>query len=429
MKIYSLSNIPKEDFDRIMNRSNDDSANVVQTVQSIVQDVRKNGNKVIQKYTKMFDKADLTDFIVSQNEVERAYNQVSEDRIAAIKQAAKNIRAFHEHQLPYTVETTMSPVEGITLWREWRSIERVGMYVPGGKALYPSTVLMTCIPAQVAGCKEIVITTPPNERGEVLPELLIAADIAGVTTIYKIGGAQAIAALAYGTETIQPVYKIFGPGNTFVTTAKEVVSRDIAIDMPAGPSEVLVIADESANAQFIATDLMADAEHGEDSACVLITTSKRVAKEVTDYIQEMIVDIPSKEYIRKSLDAYGAIIYVNTLEEAIHFSNQYAPEHLQIMTDDNNAVLKQISNAGSVFLGTWTSKSSGDYATGANHVLPTGKRATSYPPLGIDAFGKWMQVQECTKEGLYLIRNTVELFGEMEQLPAHVLSTKIRFNI
>lgn len=286
---------------------------------------------------------------------------------------------------------------------------------------------MTALPAQISGCKEIIMCSPPRGDGQIPSATLVAADMIGLKKIYKIGGVEAIAAMTYGTETVPAVYKIFGAGNSFVTAAKILAREIISIDMPAGPSEVFIISDETANPKYIAADLLADGEHGEDSACVLLTTSKKVAEETKKEIEKQLIFLSTRKYAEESLKRYGLFAVVQTMQEAIDFTNEYAPEHLEIMTKSSRSVAKKIKNAGSIFLGNWTSKSSGDYATGANHVLPTGGMAKMYPPLGVDAYGKWMQVQECTKEGLKNIKETIEVMAEIEQLPAHKNSVSIRF--
>jgi len=286
---------------------------------------------------------------------------------------------------------------------------------------------MTAIPAIIAGCKEIVICSPAKEDGQIPAATLVAADMVGIKNIYKVGGAEAIAAMTFGTETIPQVYKIFGAGNSFVTAAKTIAQKIISIDMPAGPSEVFIIADETANPAFIAADLLADGEHGEDSACVLVTTSEKIAQQTNNEIEKQLRKLTTQARAKMALDRYGLICFVDTLREAVEFANNYAPEHLEIMTKNADSLVGNIVNAGSVFIGRWTSKSCGDYATGANHVLPTGGMAKMYPPLGVDSFGKWMQVQKCTKNGLLQIKETIETIAEVEKLPAHKQSTSIRF--
>ena len=356
-----------------------------------------------------------------------AFFHVYKKTATALKQMIKNITFVQKAQLTKKIDTVVESEKGIKVWREWRPIEKVGLYIPGGKAIYPSSVLMTAIPAQIAGCQEIIMCSPPHEDGQIPPATLVAANIIGIKKIFKIGGAEAIAAMTYGTETIPNVYKVFGAGNSYVTVAKMIAREIISIDMPAGPSEVFIIADETANPKFIAADLLADGEHGEDSACVLITTSKFIAEMTIKEIKKQLLNLATRKYAEESLKRYGLLAIVESMEEAINFTNEYAPEHLEIMTKNNRLIVRKINNAGSIFLGDWTSKSSGDYATGANHVLPTGGMAKMYPPLGVDAFGKWMQVQECTKEGLKKIKKTIEVMAEVEQLPAHKNSVSIRF--
>jgi histidinol dehydrogenase len=390
--------------------------------------IQKQGDKMIfQKYQQRFGKENYQLIQVTKEEIKKAYSEVDDSTIKALSQMIKNITLVQKAQLTKKIDTVVQSEDGIKVWREWRPIEKVGLYIPGGKAIYPSSVLMTAIPAQISDCREIIMCSPPRGDGQIPSATLVAADMIGLKKIYKIGGVEAIAAMTYGTETIPNVYKIFGAGNSFVTAAKMIARDVISIDMPAGPSEVFIIADETANPKFIAADLLADGEHGEDSACVLLTTSKKVAEETKREIEKQLVSLSTRKYAEESLKRYGLLAVVQTMKEAINFTNNYAPEHLEIMTKSSRSVTKKIKNAGSVFLGNWTSKSSGDYATGANHVLPTGGMAKMYPPLGVDAYGKWMQIQECTREGLKNIQKTIETIAEVEQLPAHKNSVSIRF--
>lgn len=428
MKVIQLKNLSKKEYQRIVKRSFGQNSDILPKVKEIMEKVKIEGDKIIlEKYQKRFGKDAYKTIRVTSEEIKRAYNTVDKKVIQSLSQMMKNIRLVHEAQLGEKINEQVFPEKGISVWREWRPIEKVGLYIPGGKAIYPSSVLMTAIPAQIAGCKEMVMCTPPGEDGQIPPATLIAADMIGLTNIYKVGGAEAIAAMAYGTETISKVYKIFGAGNAYVTAAKMLAFGEVAIDMPAGPSEIFIIADETANPAYIAADLLADGEHGEDSACVLITTSKKIAQQTITEIKRQLPKLATKKRVRESIRRYGLFAVVDSLDEAIEFTNEYAPEHLEIMTKDPAVLVKKIKNAGSVFLGDWTTKSSGDYATGANHVLPTGGMAKMYPPLGVDAFGKWMQIQECTKEGLQNIKNTIETIAEVEQLPAHRNSVAIRF--
>lgn len=428
MKIIKLKNLSKKDYSRIINRAAGNYQDVIPVVRNIMDDVKQNGDSALIKYFRKFNGISAKYSIqVSENEIKDAYKQVDRQFIKAIKQMIKNITAVQKAQLKTKKENTVTTEKGISVWRQWRPIEKVGIYIPGGKATYPSSVLMTAIPAQIAGCSEIIMCSPAKSDGKIPSPTLVAADMLGIKKIYKVGGAEAIAAMTYGTETISKVYKIFGAGNAFVTAAKMEAIQAVSIDMPAGPSEVLVIADESSNPKFIAADLLADSEHGEDSACVLLTTSTRIAEETNQEIEKQIKNLSTRERAKKSLEKYGLIAIVESLDEAVKFTNEYAPEHLEIMTKNAGQIVKKITNAGSIFLGNWTCKASGDYATGANHVLPTGGMAKMYPPLGVDAFGKWMQVQKCTKAGLKIIKETIETIAVIEQLPAHKNSVSERF--
>lgn len=428
MKVMRLKNLSKRDYEKVLKRSAGNYQAVILVVKSIMDDVKQNGNKALIKYSKKFNDVPANYSIqVSKKEIKDAYTQVDKQFIKSIKQIIKNITAVQKAQLKSKKDTTVNTEKGISVWRQWRPIEKVGLYIPGGKAAYPSSVLMTAIPAKIAGCKEIIMCSPAKPDGKIPAPTLVAANMIGLKKIYKVGGAEAIAAMVYGTQTIPNVYKIFGAGNAYVTAAKMLALETISIDMPAGPSEVLIIADESANPKFIAADLLVDGEHGEDSACVLLTTSEKLATETIKEIEKQLLRLSTANRARQSLNKYGLIAVVDSLNEAIEFTNEYAPEHLEIMTKNAEKLVNQITNVGSVFLGNFTAKSSGDYATGANHVLPTGGAAKMYPPLGVDAFGKWMQVQKCTKEGLLKIKKTIETVAEAEELPAHKNSVAIRF--
>ncbi len=428
MKVTKLKDLSQKDYQRIVKRSAGTNPEIMPRVRKTMEAVKRYGDKVlIEDYKRRFGEKNYKSLLVSKAEIEQAYKEVSIEFIAGIKQMIKNITAVHKAQLPEKKDTVVNTEKGISVWREWRPIEKVGLYIPGGKAIYPSSVLMSAIPAQIAGCKEIIMCSPARGNGQIPAPTLVAADMIGLTKIYKTGGAEAIAAMTYGTKTIPNVYKIFGAGNSYVTAAKMLALETISIDMPAGPSEVFIIADETANPAYVAADLLADGEHGEDSACVLITTSKEVAERTTKEIQKQLPKLSTEARARESIRRYGLFAVVDSLDEAIEFTNEYAPEHLEIMTKNPENLVKKIANAGSIFLGDWTSKATGDYATGANHVLPTGGMAKMYPPLGVDAYGKWMQVQRCTKEGLRQIKDTVETVAEVEQLPAHKNSVSIRF--
>ena len=429
MKIIKLKYLSKQDYLRIINRASGSYTSIFPQVKKIMEEVKNTGDKIIfEKYQMRFGKENYKSIQVNKDEIKAAYKNTDKKVITALRQMIKNITLVQKAQLPVKKDVVVKSEKGIKVWREWRPIKKVGLYIPGGKAIYPSSVLMTAIPAQIADCQEIIICSPPGKDGQIPAPTLVAADMISLNKIFKVGGAEAIAAMTYGTKTIPNVYKIFGAGNSYVTTAKMLALEKISIDMPAGPSEVFIIADEIANPAFIAADLLADGEHGEDSACVLLTTSEKVAKNTVQQINKQLVNLETQERVKKSLQKYGLIAVADNFEEIIKFVNEYAPEHLEIMTKNYQDVVEKITDAGSVFLGNWTVKSTGDYATGANHVLPTGGMAKMYPPLGVDSFGKWMQVQECTKDGLRKIKKTIETIAEVEQLPAHKNSVSIRFN-
>lgn len=428
MKIINLKDLTSNAYTRIIQRSFGFNEEIMPKVLEIMESVRSDGDKVIlSKYQKRYGAGNYVSIQVTNSEIKKAYEKTDKKVINALKQMIQNITAVHKVQLPRRIDTVVQSEKGITVWREWRAIERVGLYIPGGKAIYPSSVLMSAIPAQISGCREIIMCSPLQQDGQIPEATLVAAYMIGLTKIYKVGGVEAIAAMVYGTKTIPSVYKIFGAGNSYVTAAKLVAQKKISIDMPAGPSEIFIIADESANPAFIAADLLADGEHGEDSACVLITTSRKLAQQTIKEIQKQLPKLSTASRARESIKQYGLFAIVDSLDEAVDFTNEYAPEHLEIMTKNPEAIAEKIQNAGSVFLGDWTTKSAGDYANGANHVLPTGGMAKMYPPLGVDAYGKWMQIQKCTKQGLSTIRNTIEIIADVEQLPAHKNATSIRF--
>lgn len=428
MKIIKLKDLCQKDYQRIINRSFMAGENIIPEVRKIIEDIKANGDKaILQKYQKRYGRENYKSIPVSKKEIRQAYKRIDNKLIQALKQMIKNITSVHKAQLPKTVDTVISPQEGISVWRVWRPTDKVGLYIPGGRAVYPSSVLMTAIPAQIAGCREIIMCSPPRIDGQIPSATLVAADMVGITKIYKVGGADAIAAMTYGTQAIAKVYKIFGAGNAYVTAAKMLVSGKVAIDMPAGPSEVFIIADKTANPAFVAADLLADGEHGPDSACVLVTTSPDIAYQAIRQMKDQCKELATQQYILAALKRYGLIALADDIDQAIEFANEYAPEHLEIMTKNADKLVERINNAGSIFLGDWTTKSSGDYATGANHVLPTGGTAKMYPPLGVDAFGRWVQVQRCNKRGLSRVRKTIEIMAKMEQLPAHKNATSIRF--
>ncbi len=425
MKVVNLKDIKSKDLNRILNRSAGNYQLVYPVVKKILVDVKTRGDKAVLEYEKKFG-ADMKSLKVTPLEIDQAFKKADPELITALEQAIKNITAVCKSQLK-SKEMPVQTEKGIRVWREWRPIEKVGLYVPGGKAVYPSSLLMTAIPAQIAGCSEIVIVTPPNSDGEINQPILVTAKLLSIKNIFKTGGAQSIAALAYGTKTIPKVSKIFGPGNTYVTAAKILVFGEVNIDMPAGPSEVFIIADETANPKFIAADLLADCEHGDDSTGVLVTTSGKVAQSTILEIKKQMKTLATADTALKSLQKNGLIAIADSLEEAIDFANNYAPEHLEIMTKNPLEIAGRIINAGSIFLGDYTCKGSGDYATGANHVLPTGQNAKSFSALSVDSFGKMIVLQQVTKEGLSKIRRTIEKFSQVEGLPAHGYSSKVRF--
>ena len=428
MKIITLKNVSAQSYQRLLVRSSGLNESIIPKVVKTMRLVEQRGDEYLyEKYRNRFGESMYTSLQVSQEEIKFAYEETNTQTIQALEQMKKNIYAVQKAQLPRKIDKVVRSESGIRVWREWRAIEKVGLYIPGGNATYPSSVLMTGIPALIAGCKEIIMCSPPKMDGKIPAVTLVAADLIGINKIFKVGGIEAIAAMTYGTKTIPNVYKIFGAGNSYVTAAKSITQKTIGIDMPAGPSEVLIIADETANPAFIAADLLADGEHGEDSSCVLVTTSQSIAIETNKQVEIQLAKLPTKARAQKALESYGLIIRVDSIEEAIQFSNDYAPEHLELMTKNADLIVGKIINAGSVFVGNYTTKSSGDYATGANHVLPTGGMAKMYPPLGVDTFGKWMQVQKCTKNGLQSIKKTIETIAEVEQLPAHKESVSIRF--
>lgn len=395
-------------------------ADVKGTVEAIIEDVRKNGDAALFSLTEKFDKQKLSSLRISQESIDEAYDEVDPALIQALIEAEARITRFHELQMDKSLWLEETE-PGITLGVKTTPLDRVGAYIPGGRAAYPSTVLMTTVAARVAGVPEIVLCTPPP----VHPLTLVALDIAGVTEAYSIGGAQAIAALALGTETIRPVQKIVGPGNVFVTQAKMILREYAEIDFPAGPSEIGVLADDSANPAFIAADILAQAEHDPNAACVLVTTSKKIALQVGEEIEKQIQNAPRREIMEKALSHSGYVI-ADDMDEAINLMNEIAPEHLSIQTIDPLSTLGKIRNAGSIFIGPYTPVACGDYASGTNHVLPTAGYAKSYSALDVHHFLKRSQVQIVTREGLDSIGDIVEILAEAEGLAAHAASVTIR---
>ena len=424
MKISELKKIKNENRIKLLKRSQIGAEGVLNTVSNIIGDVRHNQDQALRDLSEKFDDVKLENLQVPEQVMKHSISQVDETLLSALKKAAENIRKFHQAQIP--PEWICNVDDGINAGQIVRPIETVGCYIPGGRAVYLSTILMTIIPAKIAGVSRIVCCTPPDEEGQVKKEILAAASLAGADEIYISGGAQAIAAMAYGTETIPQVDKIVGPGNIFVTTAKKMVYGDVDIDFPAGPSEVLIIADETANAEYVAIDMIAQAEHDPNAASVLVTTSKTLADDVNQMIEEEIKRAPREEIIAESLNKYGQIIIADNLEEAVEFSNDYAPEHLIIMTKDPEEVLENIKNAGSIFLGELTPVAAGDYGSGTNHVLPTSGCARFCAGLSTESFLKKPTVQRLTEEGLKNLESMVITLAEYEGLYSHAESFRKR---
>jgi histidinol dehydrogenase len=414
----------KNEWSALLQRPSFDSSNLHELVSGILLDVRQRGDAAVREFELKYDKAVLNDLEVSVMEIDEAERIISPELKQAINVACANITAFHRAQ-----ETSLPIVEtmpGVTCWQKALPIEKVGLYIPGGTAPLFSTVLMLALPARIAGCSEIILCTPPNAEGKVHPAVLYTARLAGVSKIFKIGGVQAIAAMAYGTESVPKVYKIFGPGNQYVTAAKQLVSlRDVAIDMPAGPSEVEVLADETAIPSFVASDLLSQAEHGPDSQAMLITTSEELAVAVQKEVEKQLEQLPRKELAVVAL-GNSKIIVVRDLEEAIAATNEYAPEHLILSTKNYRQVALRITNAGSIFLGNYTPESAGDYASGTNHTLPTNGYAKMYSGVNLDSYRKKITYQEITPEGLQNIGSTIEIMAETESLNAHKNAVTLR---
>lgn len=422
MKIIKFPSV--NEWSGLLARPAFDTTRLNEVVSEVLRSVKSRGDEAVREYELKFDKVSLEDLLVTENEFIDAEKLVSDDLKKAIQLAKQNITTFHAAQntaLP-KVETT----PGVTCWQKAVPIEKIGLYIPGGTAPLFSTVLMLALPAQIAGCKEVVLCSPPDKEGKIHPAVLYAAKTAGVSKVFKIGGIQAIAAMAYGTESVPKVYKIFGPGNQYVTAAKQLVSlKDVAIDMPAGPSEVEVLADETANPAFVASDLLSQAEHGVDSQAILITTSENLALQVMQEVESQTALLPRREIAEKAL-THSKIILVKDMEEAIRATNEYAPEHLIISTKDYRVLAERITNAGSIFLGHLTPESAGDYASGTNHTLPTNGYAKAYSGVNLDSFRKKITYQEITPEGLQHIGPAIEIMAEAESLFAHKNAVTLR---
>ena len=414
----------REQWTDILKRPALNTESLFDTVRGIINRVRAEGDAAVIEYEATFDKAILTSLAVTEAELEEGVALVSDELKAAISLAKKNIETFHASQrfVGHKVET----MEGVICWQKAVGIEKVGLYIPGGTAPLFSTVLMLAVPAKIAGCKEIVLCTPPDKNGKIHPAILFAAQMAGVSKIFKAGGVQAIAAMAYGTESVPKVYKIFGPGNQYVTAAKQLVSlRDVAIDMPAGPSEVEVLADDSANPVFVAADLLSQAEHGVDSQAVLITTSEKLQGDVMKEVERQLAELPRREIAEKSL-ANSKLILVKDMDEALELTNEYAPEHLIIETENYREIAERVINAGSVFLGSFSPESAGDYASGTNHTLPTNGYAKAYSGVSLDSFIRKITFQEIRPEGMKAIGPAIEIMAANEQLDAHKNAVSVR---
>jgi histidinol dehydrogenase len=414
----------RHEWEALTQRPSLDVSGLFGAVQTVLDDVKNEGDKAVKRYGEIFDKVSIPTLPVSEEEINRAGSLISEDLKQAIQTAKNNIEKFHASQRFTGQKIETAP--GVSCWQKAVAIGKVGLYIPGGTAPLFSTVLMLAVPAKIAGCREIVLCTPPDKEGNVPPAILFAARTAGVGKIFKAGGIQAIGAMAYGTESIPKVYKIFGPGNQYVTAAKQLTGlKDVAIDMPAGPSEVAIIADETANPDFIAADFLSQAEHGTDSQSILVTTEASIIDGVMQAIEKQLTELSRQEITAKSLE-HSRIIVLKDRQEIIDFTNLYAPEHLIIQTKDYNEIAGQIENAGSVFLGHYTPESAGDYASGTNHTLPTNGYAKAYSGVNLDSFMKKITFQELTPEGIRVLGETIRVMAANEQLDAHRNAVTIR---
>ena len=428
MRIQRLTKDAKENLlEDLLKRSPNNYGQYEQGVQEILAHVKAEKDQAVFEYTKKFDHAEISadNIKVTEEEIEEAYKAVDPKLVEIIRKALKNIRTYHEKQRQYSWFD--SKPDGTILGQKVTPLHRVGVYVPGGKAVYPSSVLMNIVPAKVAGVDEIVMVTPPGKDGKVTPNTLVAAHEAGADVIYKVGGAQAIAALAYGTESIPKVDKIVGPGNIYVALAKKAVYGYVSIDAIAGPSEILVIADETANPRFVAADLLSQAEHDELASAILVTTSEELAQKVSDEVDGFLKELSRSEIIQKSLDNYGYILVADTMDDVIDIANEIASEHLEIQTKNPYDVMTKVRNAGAIFIGEYASEPLGDYFAGPNHVLPTNGTAKFFSPLSVDDFIKKSSIIGYSEEALREIHKDIEAFAEAEQLTAHANSIKVRF--
>lgn len=427
MRILKLTKDSKQNIlENLLKRSPNNYKEYESSVNEIINNVRENRDKAIFDYTKKFDKADIdaSNIRVTKEEIQEAYDKVDEKLLAVIRKSLVNIKKYHEKQLQNSWFTSE---DGIILGQKVTALEKAGVYVPGGKAVYPSSVLMNVLPAKVAGVDKIVMCTPPGADGKVYPSTLVAANEAGVDEIYKVGGAQAIAAMAFGTESVPKVDKIVGPGNIFVALAKKAVFGYVSIDSIAGPSEILVLADETANPRYVAADLLSQAEHDEMASAILITTSKELAEKVSDEVEGFVKVLSRKEIIQKSLDNYGYILVADNMDDAIDAVNEIASEHMEIVTKDPFTVMTRIRNAGAIFIGEYSSEPLGDYFAGPNHVLPTNGTAKFFSALSVDDFIKKSSIISYSREALEKVHTDIEQFAQCEQLTAHANSIKVRF--
>ena len=426
MIMQIIRNPAEKDWPVLCQRPQEEFDFLESAVRNILARVRTSGDLALRELTLQFDKVTVVDVQVTAKEIDEAERLLSDKLKSAIRTAAQNIRTFHASQKKDVSKIETTP--GVTCWRKSAGIEKVGIYIPGGSAPLFSTVLMLGIPAQLAGCKEIIMCTPPDNAGKINPAVLFAAKITGINKIFKVGGAQAIAALAYGTESIPSVQKIFGPGNQFVTKAKQMAATEgVAIDLPAGPSEVLVLADESANASFVAADLLSQAEHGPDSQVMLVVTKESILIQIQDEIKKQLISLPRKEIAEQALRNSRAV-YFNSINSALAFIDEYAPEHLIINTNDADALAERINNAGSVFIGNYSPEAAGDYASGTNHTLPTNGFAKVYGGVSLESFTKHITFQKLTSEGIKNLGPVIEEMAEAENLIAHKRAVSIRLN-
>jgi histidinol dehydrogenase len=427
MKIYNYKDLSKADLQKLIQRNVDAGNTIREKVEQIIAEVKTNGDTALKSFAQQFDQVTLGSLFIEKDKIAELAQSISEEVKNAINVAYQNIKKFHETQISKEEKVETTP--GVTCWREVRAIERVGLYIPGGTAVLPSTFLMLGIPAKIAGCKEIVVCSPPQKDGKVNGYLAYVAQLLGIERIYLVGGAQAVAAMAYGTESIPKVDKIFGPGNQYVTMAKTLIqsTTNTAIDMPAGPSEVLVIADDTANPVFVAADLLAQAEHGVDSQAVLVSSSSKILEETQIELKKQLEVLPRKDIAAKAIENSYAVL-VADLNEAMNFSNEYAPEHLILATDNWQQITNSITNAGSVFAGNLTPESAGDYASGTNHTLPTSAYARSYSGVSLDSFIKKITFQHISESGIRNLGPSIEILAEIEGLHAHKNAVTVRLS-